>query len=172
VTSETYPFARLDHKVAEFPGGRNDCLVDEPKVRSVRVLRLNELIGRGGHEVRVSEPLHDQESRSVSGHVLLRKPSCQTARICEFLLLDARIPVTEALAGLFFQDTNPHVPVGNGLLNSPTRHTFGNSRRFVPSTCTYGLPTFRISSMHASGVTSSTLSSAVYSFSRIQKRFT
>src|SRR2546426_7614975 len=101
--------ARVDWAGAETRRSVDESVEDRPELRPVCVLSVNELIGRREEEIRVAEPLHDQERLCVAGHALLREPHPKRLLVVQALPLDAPIPSFHSLPGALLQEPRGHV---------------------------------------------------------------
>src|SRR5438309_2572828 len=79
-------------------------------MRTIRVLPVDEFIRGGGHEIRVAEPLHDEERLSVSNHPVFRQPRTETRFVVQPLLLDPSIPGRDTLPRPFLEESFGHGP--------------------------------------------------------------
>src|SRR5213592_44817 len=102
--------ARLDRDVPEAHGCLDYGIEDGAKLRTVRVLPVDEFIRGGGHEIRVTEPLHDEERLGIADHPLFRQPRAQALFVVQPLLLDPPIPGRDALPRPFLEEPFGHGP--------------------------------------------------------------
>src|SRR5947208_6452589 len=79
-------------------------------MRTIRVLPVDEFIRGGGHEIRVAEPLPDEERLGVSNHPVFRQPRTETRLVVQPLLLDPSIPGRDTLPRPFLEESFGHGP--------------------------------------------------------------
>src|SRR5262249_31661794 len=95
--------ARLDDDFTEPGRGVDDGVEDRPELRTIRVLPIDELIGGGEEELRITEALHNEKGLRVAGDTLFCQPGTQALRIVQALLLDAAVPCVHVLAGALLE---------------------------------------------------------------------
>src|SRR2546429_4757418 len=101
--------ARLDWARADPRRSVDERVEDRPELRPARVLSVNELIGRRKENIRLAEPLHDQERLCVASHALLREPHPKRLLVVQTLSLDAPIPRFHSLPRALPQEPRGHI---------------------------------------------------------------